>query len=167
MKTMMIHKSIKTIGDPVLREISGEIDDVKLAHKELYLIMSVSMYKYGGVGLAAPQIGISKRAIIVDDNGNAFMMYNPKITWKSKKLLSFNEGCLSVPEQYGNVLRPESIKVKFQDKDGKYKHWKLTGLHARVVQHEIDHLDGILFVDHLEKNETRSTISYTGGSEAT
>jgi len=163
----MIDKGIKTIGDPVLRDISKEVDDIKKAHQELYLIMSVAMYKYGGVGLAAPQIGISKRVIVIDDNGSALMMYNPKITWKSKKLLFFDEGCLSVPEQHGNVLRPESVKVKFQDKDGKYKHWKLTGLHARVVQHEIDHLDGILFVDHLEENEKRSTISHTGGTEAT
>lgn len=164
---MLTGEGIKTIGDPVLREIAKEVDDVKSTYSELYLIMSVAMYKYGGIGLAAPQIGVSKRVIVIDDNGDAFMMFNPRITWESKKSLWFDEGCLSVPDGHGSVFRPESVKVKFQDKNGKYKHWKFTGLQARVVQHEIDHLNGILFVDYLEENETGSTISYPGGSETT
>lgn len=158
-------KGIKTIGDSILREIAEEVHDIKSTSTELYLLMSVAMYKYGGVGLAAPQIGISKRVIVIDDDGDAYMMFNPQITWQSKKLLSFTEGCLSVPDREGKVLRPEAIKVKFQDRNGKYKHWKLTGLKARVVQHEIDHLNGVLFVDHLENNETGSTISHTRSTE--
>ena len=145
-------EAIEKIGSEVLRQTANVVETIDASiSNELYLTMSLAMYKYGGIGLAAPQIGVSKRVIVIDDGGDAYMMINPKITWKSKELSSFDEACLSVPDEHGEVIRPVSIKVKFQDKTGKYKHWKLDGLKARVVQHEIDHLDGILFVDHLEK----------------
>lgn len=149
---MHMVEGIEKIGSEVLRQTANVVETIDASiSNELYLTMSLSMYKYGGIGLAAPQIGVSKRVIVIDDGGDAYMMINPKITWKSKELSSFDEACLSVPDEHGEVIRPVSIKVKFQDKTGKYKHWKLDGLKARVVQHEIDHLDGILFVDHLEK----------------
>jgi len=144
---------IRTIGDDVLRVVSTEIDVVDDTIEELYDKMSDAMYKYEGIGLAAPQIGINKRVITIDEDGKAYMMINPRITWKSKEECLFDEACLSVPDEHGEVSRPKEIKVKFQDKSGKYKAWKLTDLPARVVQHEIDHLDGILFVDYLEENE--------------
>jgi len=147
-----MHEGIEQIGSEVLRQTADPVEevdgDISFA---LYLKMSLAMYKYGGIGLAAPQIGVSKRVIVIDDEGDAFMMINPRITWKSKELSSFDESCLSVPEEHGEVIRSSSIKVKFQDKTGKYKHWKMDGLKARVVQHEIDHLDGVLFVDYLNK----------------
>jgi peptide deformylase len=80
-------------------------------------------------------------------------MVNPKITWKSEEKVLLDEGCLSVPDQNGEVLRSKSIKVTFQNKDGKYKKWKLDGIAARVVQHEVDHLEGILFVDYFNDKE--------------
>ena len=80
-------------------------------------------------------------------------MVNPKITWKSEETVLLDEGCLSVPDQNGEVLRSKSIRITFQNKDGKYKKWKLDGIAARVVQHEIDHLEGILFVDYLDAKE--------------
>ena len=80
-------------------------------------------------------------------------MVNPKITWKSEEKVLLDEGCLSVPDQNGEVSRSKSIKLTFQNKDGKYKKWKLDGIAARVVQHEIDHLEGILFVDYFDDKE--------------
>lgn len=149
---MHMVEGIEKIGSEVLRQTADPVKEVDGDISfHLYLKMSLAMYKYGGIGLAAPQVGVSKRVIVIDDGGDAFMMINPRITWKSKELSSFDEACLSVPDEHGEVIRPVSIKVKFQDKTGKYKHWKLDGLKARVVQHEIDHLDGILFVDYLEK----------------
>ena len=149
---MHIDEGIVKIGSEILRQRADNVERVDSSiSNELYLSMSLAMYKYGGIGLAAPQIGVSKRVIVIDDNGDAYMMINPRITWKSRELSSFDEACLSVPDEHGQVIRPVSIKVKFQDKTGKHKHWKLDGLKSRVVQHEIDHLDGILFVDHLEK----------------
>lgn len=140
---------IKTIGDDILRNTSDQVTVFDSSIDDLYTEMSTTMYENAGVGLAAPQIGISKRIIVIDDNKTACMMINPQITWWSIEKVNFNEGCLSVPGQHGVISRPRSIKVKFQTKKGKFKHWKLDGLKARVVQHEIDHLKGILFVDYL------------------
>tara|TARA_B100001996_G_C18571287_1_gene558526 strand:+ start:57 stop:524 length:468 start_codon:yes stop_codon:yes gene_type:complete len=150
---------IRIIGDEVLRVVSTEIPVVDDTINQLYDKMSDAMYKYEGIGLAAPQIGINKRVITIDQEGEAYMMINPRITWKSKEECLFDEACLSVPDEHGEVSRPKEIRVKFQDRSGKFKHWKLKDLPARVVQHEIDHLDGILFVDYLGEYEHSIKIS--------
>tara|TARA_B100000900_G_scaffold257280_1_gene219287 strand:+ start:2494 stop:2970 length:477 start_codon:yes stop_codon:yes gene_type:complete len=152
-------KKIKTIGDRCLRVISEEVVFDKKEMTELYKDMCDAMWEADGIGLAAPQIGINKRVIIVDETTEehgkyAHLMVNPKITWKSEEKVLFDEGCLSVPDQNGEVLRPKEIKITFQNKEGKYKKWKLDGIAARVVQHEIDHLEGILFVDYIKKNDS-------------
>ena len=152
-------KKIKTIGDRCLRVISEEVVFDKKEMTELYKDMCDAMWEANGIGLAAPQIGINKRVIIVDETTEehgkyAHLMVNPKITWKSEEKVLFDEGCLSVPDQNGEVLRPKEIKITFQNKEGKYKKWKLDGIAARVVQHEIDHLEGILFVDYIKKNDS-------------
>ena len=149
---------IKTIGDRCLRQKSEEVVFEKDAMNELYMQMCDAMWAEKGIGLAAPQIGINKRVIIVDETTEehgryAHLMVNPKITWKSEEKVLLDEGCLSVPDQNGEVSRSKSIKVTFQNKDGKYKKWKLDGIAARVVQHEIDHLEGILFVDYLKEDD--------------
>jgi len=149
---------IKTIGDRCLRQKSEEVEFDKKEMSELYDQMCEAMWASDGIGLAAPQVGINKRVIVVDETTEehgkyAHLMVNPKITWKSEEKVLFDEGCLSMPDQNGEVLRPKSIKVTFQNKDGKYKKWKLDGLAARVVQHEIDHLEGILFVDYINDKE--------------
>ena len=156
---MISPKKIKTIGDRCLRVISEEVVFDKKEMTELYKDMCDAMWEADGIGLAAPQIGINKRVIIVDETTEehgkyAHLMVNPKITWKSEEKVLFDEGCLSVPDQNGEVLRPKEIKITFQNKEGKYKKWKLDGIAARVVQHEIDHLEGILFVDYIKKNDS-------------
>ena len=156
-------KKIKTIGDRCLRVISEEVVFDKKEMTELYKDMCDAMWEADGIGLAAPQIGINKRVIIVDETTEehgkyAHLMVNPKITWKSEEKVSLDEGCLSCPGENGEVLRPKEIKLTFQNKDGKYKKWKLDGLAARVVQHEIDHLDGILFVDYLNDKKDKKSV---------
>ena len=149
---------IKRIGDRCLRVKSEDVVFEKNEIHKLFTDMCDAMYEEDGIGLAAPQIGINKRVIIVDETTEehgryTHLMVNPKITWKSKEEVVIDEGCLSVPDQNGEVSRPKEIKVTFQNKDGKYKKWKLDGLAARVVQHEVDHLDGILFVDYLKESD--------------
>ena len=100
-----------------------------------------------GVGLAAPQVGVNTRVILVIDE-EIVEMINPEITWTSSECVMMEEGCLSVPEHYIDIERPREIKVKFQTRDGKYKKWKLKGLQARIVLHEVDHLDGKLMTDY-------------------
>ena len=155
---MISPKKIKTIGDRCLRQKSEEVEFNKDEMAKLYAEMCQAMWTADGIGLAAPQIGINKRVIVVDETTKehgryAHLMVNPKITWKSEETVLLDEGCLSVPDQNGEVLRSKSIRITFQNKDGKYKKWKLDGIAARVVQHEIDHLEGILFVDYLDAKE--------------
>ena len=100
-----------------------------------------------GVGLAAPQVGVNTRVILVIDD-DIEEMINPEITWTSPESVIMEEGCLSVPKHYIDIERPREIKVKFQTREGKYKKWKLKGLQARIVLHEVDHLDGKLMTDY-------------------
>ena len=158
MAPMISPKKIKTIGDRCLRVKSEEVEFDKDEMTKLYAEMCEAMWMANGIGLAAPQIGVNKRVIIVDETTEehgkyAHLMVNPKITWKSEEMVSLDEGCLSCPGENGEVSRPKEIKLTFQNKDGKYKKWKLDGLAARVVQHEIDHLEGILFVDYLNAKD--------------
>ena len=157
------HMKIRTIGDRCLRVKSEEVEFDKERIGKLYKDMCDTMWEADGIGLAAPQIGINERIIIIDETTEehgryAHLMVNPKITWKSEEKVLFDEGCLSVPDQNGEVLRPKEIKLTFQNKDGKYKKWKLDGIAARVVQHEIDHLDGILFVDYLNDKKDKKSV---------
>lgn len=116
--------------------------------------MKETMLSMNGIGLAAPQVGVNLRVIVVQLMnvgklvGPVQEMINPVIQSTSEELVEHEEGCLSIPGEYIKLERPRSIDVKFQDLRGKYKRWHLKGLEARVVQHEIDHLDGILMVDY-------------------
>lgn len=117
--------------------------------KELVLNMEETMISANGIGLAAPQVGINLRVIIMRLNdGTTQELINPSIIWTSKDFVPFKEGCLSIPDHYIEVRRPDKIGVKFMDISSKYRKWKLKGLEARVVQHEIDHLDGVLMTDY-------------------
>ena len=116
--------------------------------------MKETMLSMNGIGLAAPQVGVNLRVIVVQLMnvgklvGPVQEMINPVIQSTAEELVEHEEGCLSIPGEYIKLERPRSIDVKFQDLRGKYKRWHLKGLEARVVQHEIDHLDGILMVDY-------------------
>ncbi len=115
--------------------------------------MFETMYQASGIGLAAPQVGIGLRFFIVDlmkdDVSDPMVFINPEIFEKSDEQSGYREGCLSFPEQFADVIRPEKIKVKYMDLEGKINEIEADGLLARCIQHETDHLDGILFVDHL------------------
>lgn len=135
-------------GDPILRNKSIPT----LLNEEVVQLvkdMLETMILENGIGLAAPQVGVNLRVILIRLNDGQFQpMINPAITWYSEKRVSFEEGCLSIPGHYTEVFRPDKINVKFMDLSGKYRKWKLKGLEARVVQHEIDHLDGVLMTDY-------------------
>ena len=122
--------------------------------RDLVRDMKETMLSMNGIGLAAPQVGVNLRVIVVQLMsvgklvGPVQEMINPVIQSASEDFVEYEEGCLSIPGEYIKLERPRSIDVKFQDLRGKYKRWNLKGLEARVVQHEIDHLDGILMVDY-------------------
>ena len=107
-----------------------------------------------GIGLAAPQVGVAKRVIVVDvaregEKPQPMMIANPEILWRSPELATFSEGCLSLPEHYADVTRPEKIRLRYLDYQNEIREIEVSGLLATCIQHEIDHLDGILFVDHI------------------
>ena len=149
-------KKIITIPDPILRKIS---EPVKLIDKEIKKLsedMLETMYEAPGIGLAAVQVGILKRVIVIDlskkdEKKNPLCIINPKLTFKSDDLVSYEEGCLSIPSQFAEVKRPNKCNIKYLDIEGNKKEIKAEGLLATCIQHEIDHLNGILFIDHLSK----------------
>lgn len=119
-------------------------DDLKKLAKD----MAQAMYDDDGIGLAAPQISKSIRLLVIGTEGKGYKAYiNPEITFFSKDKVTNEEGCLSLPQIFGNVTRPKKIHVKFQNLDGQTQKEKLKGMEAIVLQHEIDHLNGILFID--------------------
>lgn len=132
-------------SDPVV------IFDKKL--QKLVKEMEDAVKKAEGVGIAAPQVGINQRLFLVKMKRRFVLMVNPEITSFSYDTIVMEEGCLSLPGQWGMVRRPKDILVSFQDISGKQMKLELSGIESRIVQHELDHLDGILFIDKLEKQD--------------
>ncbi len=152
----MAKKQILAIPDPLLRKVSEPVNSVNKEVKNLMDDMLETMYAAPGIGLAAVQIGVLKRIIVIDlskdnEKKNPLFIVNPEITFKSNELISYEEGCLSIPNQFAEVKRPSSCKLNFLDYNGKKKEISADGLLATCIQHEVDHLDGILFIDHLSK----------------
>ena len=152
----MSKKNILTIPDPILRKISEPVKKIDKEIKKLMDDMLETMYEAPGIGLAAVQIGILKRVIVIDlskkdEKKNPIFIVNPEIIFKSKEMASYEEGCLSIPNQFAEVKRPNSCKLHFLDYEGKKCEINANGLLATCIQHEIDHLNGILFIDHLSK----------------
>ena len=152
----MAKKQILVIPDPLLRKVSEPVNSVDTEVKNLMDDMLETMYAAPGIGLAAVQIGVLKRIIVIDlskdgEKKNPLFIVNPEITFKSNDLISYEEGCLSIPNQFAEVKRPSSCKLNFLDYNGKKKEISADGLLATCIQHEVDHLDGILFIDHLSK----------------
>ncbi len=142
---------IRKIGDPVLRTKAKKIDEITEKINDLIDNMFETMYAEDGIGLAAPQVGILKRIAVVDiQEDNKIVLINPEIIEEEGKAV-MEEGCLSIPGETGDVIRAEKIKVKTLDRDGNEIEFKAEGLEARAIQHEIDHLDGILFLDKVVK----------------
>ena len=159
---------IREIPDPVLRTISKPVERVDDDLRRLMDDMLETMYDAPGIGLAAIQVGVPKRVLVIDlqrrveadpEDGEPRVVevrepryfVNPEILWESEEMGVYNEGCLSVPEMYGDVERPARIRARWLDYDGTPREEEMDGLWATCLQHEMDHLDGILFVDHLSK----------------
>ena len=152
----MAKKQILTIPDPLLRKVSEPVASVNTEVKNLMDDMLETMYAAPGIGLAAVQVGVLKRIIVIDlskdgQKKDPLFIVNPQITFKSDELISYEEGCLSIPNQFAEVKRPSSCKVNFLDYNGKKREINADGLLATCIQHEVDHLNGVLFIDHLSK----------------
>lgn len=142
----MAIRNLRYDNDELLRKRSREIEEIDNRIRELAIDMIDTMYKFDGVGLAAPQVGILKRIIVIDIGEGPKVFINPVIK-KATGVQTGEEGCLSSPNTFGNVDRPEAVVVEAFDIDGKPIKIKAKGLEAVVLSHEIDHLDGILFLD--------------------
>jgi len=144
---------IRIIGDPVLRSKSRQVNEITEKTKDLLSNMADTMYKAQGVGLAAPQVGVLQRLIIVDveDGHGLIELINPEIIYSSEEKEIMEEGCLSIPGRRDYVIRPDKVEVKGLNPDGKEVVIKADGLKARALQHEIDHLEGVLFIDKVAK----------------
>ncbi len=160
----MALRDILTVPNPVLKQVSKNVDGVDDALRALMDDMLETMYDAPGIGLAAIQIGEPVRVIVMDlqekPEGaaedaegvkNPRYFVNPEIVWRSEELAPYEEGCLSVPEIYDEVLRPAKVRLKYLDYSGKEVEEEAEGLFATCIQHEMDHLNGVLFIDHLSK----------------
>ena len=152
----MAIKEILTEPNKILRQVSKPVDKVTANEQLLMDDMLETMYHANGIGLAAIQIGIPKRIIVMDiakkdENKNPMFFVNPVIKNKNIDLSTYEEGCLSVPNQFAEINRPKKCEVEYLDYNGDKKILKANGLLATCIQHEMDHLEGILFIDYLSK----------------
>jgi peptide deformylase len=152
----MTVRPILTAPDQRLQAVSTDVESVNSEIRKLVEDMAESMYAADGIGLAAVQIGVPKRIIVIDldqkegrKNPRAFV--NPKILWASEERAVFEEGCLSVPEIWDDVERPARIRAEYLDRDGNKQILEADGMLATCLQHEMDHLNGVLFIDHLSR----------------
>lgn len=148
--------TILEVPNPLLKKKSEPVAQVDDDIRKLTDDMLETMYEAPGIGLAAPQVGILKRIVVIDvsrenEPRRPYRMINPVIIDRSEERVMHDEGCLSVPEQYAEVERAKSVTVRYTDENGKERELHAEGLLAIAVQHELDHLDGKLFIDHLSK----------------
>ena len=152
----MTVRSILLAPDPRLKSKSQPVEGVDDEIRGLMDDMAETMYAAPGIGLAAIQIGVPKRVLVVDveqeEKGrNALFLANPQIVWRSEETARFEEGCLSVPSEYEEVERPTRVRVRFLDYWGELREREMEGMLAVCVQHEMDHLDGVLFIDRISR----------------
>ena len=152
----MAIKPIQFVPDPVLRKSALPVENITDKTLQLLDDMAETMYDAPGIGLAGPQIGELKRLIVMDcsrddEKSELWQMINPEVIELSEDNTSLEEGCLSIPGHTADVSRPDWIKLRFTDIKGKEQQIKAEGLLAACIQHEIDHLNGILFIDHISK----------------
>jgi peptide deformylase len=157
----MAIRRIYETPDPVLRQISKPVETFDRELKTLVADMFETMYDAPGIGLAAVQVGVPIRLLVIDlqepkeEGGEPVrdpkVFINPKVLWHSDSEVPYTEGCLSVPEQYAEVMRPNRIKARWQDEKGQTFEEEIEGLLAVCLQHEMDHLNGVLFIDHLSR----------------
>jgi peptide deformylase len=152
---MAVREIIK-LPDKRLRLQSEPVKRIDAGIRKLVDDLFETMYDAPGIGLAAIQIGIPKRVVTMDlskkeEDHEPQVFINPEVTWESEETSKYEEGCLSIPEYYEEVERPAKVKVKYLDLEGKAREIEASGLLATCLQHEIDHTDGILFIDHISK----------------
>ncbi len=152
----MTIRDIIILPDRVLRLVSKPVSVVDDAVRQLADDMLETMYHAPGIGLAAIQIAVPKRVLVLDvarddEPKKPMVVINPEVVWRSEELSTYEEGCLSIPDYTSNVERPEKITIRFLDRDGAQCEMTADGLLATCLQHEIDHLNGVLFIDHLSK----------------
>ena len=152
----MAIKPIQFVPDPVLRKSALPVENITDKTLQLLDDMAETMYDAPGIGLAGPQVGELKRLIVMDcsrddEKGELWQMINPEVIELSEDNSTLEEGCLSIPGHTADVSRPDWIKLRFTDIKGKEQQIKAEGLFAACIQHEIDHLNGILFIDHISK----------------
>jgi peptide deformylase len=146
--------TVITAPDPRLKIKAKPVAKVDAAVRKLMDDMLQTMYLAPGIGLAAPQVGVAKRVIVLDIAGKdeaaaPLRMANPEIIWKSEETVTWEEGCLSVPEHYADVKRPSKIRVRYIDQENEIRELAAEGLLATCIQHEMDHLEGVLFIDKI------------------
>ena len=159
----MAIRDILVVPDPTLKKVSARVDVVDDALRALMDDMIETMYAAPGIGLAAVQIGVPKRVIVMDlaregEEPAPRYYVNPEIVWASQETLPYEEGCLSVPEIYDEVERPARVRVSYLDYQGKAVEEDAEGLFAVCIQHEMDHLDGVLFIDHLSRLKREQAV---------
>ena len=151
----MTIRKILVEPDPFLRQVSKNVEKVDDNIRKLMDDMLETMYAAPGIGLAAIQVGVPKRVIVIDlskeDEKKPFYFVNPRIIKKSENNSTYEEGCLSVPNQFAEIERPKNCDIEFLDYNGNKQILKAEGLLATCIQHEMDHLEGILFIDYLSK----------------
>jgi peptide deformylase len=151
---------LRYYGDPILRKRASEVHEFDEKLRAEAEAMIDTMFEQAGVGLAGPQVGLEKRLLVAlqmedpDDNeAPPIVMVNPEILERSQENWVYEEGCLSIPGIRGDVTRPERVRVRYQDVDGRSHEIEVDAMFARVIQHEIDHLDGKLFIDYLSMGQ--------------
>ena len=152
----MSKKKIIIEPDPILRRKCERLENIDDNIKRLMNDMLDTMYDAPGIGLAAIQVGVLKRIVVIDiskepEKKNPLFLINPEITYKSKNTSTYEEGCLSLPGQFAEIERPAECHIKYIDYEGKANNLEATGLLATCIQHEVDHLNGVLFIDYLSK----------------
>ncbi len=152
----MTIKPLIILPDPLLRQVSKPIETVNAELLKLADDMLETMYDAPGIGLAAIQIGVARRMLVIDvsredEEKNPQVFINPEVVKFSDELSVYEEGCLSIPDYYADVERPASVTVTYIDHNGKQKEYDAEGLLATCLQHEVDHLNGVLFIDHISK----------------
>lgn len=153
----MASQTIRTYGDPVLRTKASEVTDIDGKFVDLCDKMFDTMYEAPGIGLAAPQVGVQKRFFVYDTEDEAGVLINPQIV-ESKGEWTFEEGCLSIPGMTLEIVRPKIITVTGIDFDGNEVVFEADELFARLIQHELDHLDGVLMVERLEDKQRKEAV---------
>jgi peptide deformylase len=159
----MAIREILVVPNPLLKQVSTPVDAVDDTLRALMDDMLETMYAAPGIGLAAIQIGVAKRVIVMDlarqdEPKQPRFFVNPEILWKSEETQPYEEGCLSVPEYYDEVERPARVKLRYLNYQGETVEEDAEGIFAVCIQHEMDHLDGVLFIDHLSRLKREQAV---------